>query len=362
LGLKADSLEATEAPRHPSLHVTLTTMKLTHSTMPSAVAHSGFTVIELLVTLGVIALLMALLVPAVQSTREAARRVQCTNHLHQIGVALENFHANTGKLPAGSNKASNDQGQYVSNNLASHVELLPYLDQKPLFDQFDRSEDGFGIVHDPPTSNVNEALLPMGVTVYMCPSDVTTEPRCNYRISSGTSPGTHETIPKSSEGALQGFRSRFGRRDAEFVDGKSYTTAFAEKLAGDRDPSRITPWRDLVNVDYTPNNMLLPDDALNACGAPLDPQAAHYSFDGTTWVLSGYRQTWYNHVLTPNSAVLDCTSSEYAQGAFTARSLHPGGVNVLFADGSGRFIASTINLAVWRALGTINGGEAVSLE
>jgi prepilin-type processing-associated H-X9-DG protein len=104
------------------------------------------------------------------------------------------------------------------------------------------------------------------------------------------------------------------------------------------------------------------DEVMQTCSGPLDPQWPHFSFGGTTWVLSGPSQTWYNHVLTPNSAIPDCAESVDWQGAFTARSLHPGGVNVLFADGSVRFTSSSIDLAVWRALGTINGGETVSQE
>lgn len=323
----------------------------------------GVTIVEVLVTLGIISLLMALLLPAVQSARELARGATCLNNLHQIGAALESCNSAAGKYPPASVVASNSQGQHLSNNLSPHVVLLPYLDQAALYEEFNRDEQGSGIDQDPPTSALNSRLLSQSVTVFECPSDASSSPRCNYRICAGTSPFMHETTPRSPTAALQGYRSLLGRRDAEFPDGSSHTVAFSERLSGDRDVIHYTPWRDLASVQTFGQSLATPDDALNTCNRPMDPNPRHFSFVGTTWVLSGYPQTWYNHVLPPNSSIPDCTDgSPMSAGAFTARSLHTGGVNVLFADGSARFRSGQIDLAVWRALGTVDGGETTDGE
>lgn len=167
----------------------------------------------------------------------------------------------------------------------------------------------------------------------------------------------HSTVGTQSR-ALQGYRSLLGRRDADFRDGKSNTTAFSERLSGDRDSGHYTPWRDVVSVNPGPPGLLTPNDAMAACRWPVSVAPVHFSFGGTTWALSGYSQTWYNHVLPPNSDTPDCVDGgPFGHGAFTARSLHRGGVNVLFADGSGRFTNESIDLDAWRALGSVAGGE-----
>lgn len=337
-------------------------MKRPQFVRPS-VTRSGVTIIELLVVLGIVSLLLALLLPAVQVARESARRTACGNHLRQMGIASAAFEASETRYPGGAVKTA-PISKVQSNNLSPHVQLLPYLDQQALYDQFDASENGLGVRQDPPSSKVNAALLGRELAIYVCPSDASEGPRCNYRISAGTSPWLHETLPKSPTGALQGYRTLKGRKDADFPDGKSNTTAFAEKLSGDRDPGRYTPWRDLASVQAGGMGLLTPDDAVKACARPVDKDPKHFSFGGTTWALSGYPQTWYNHVLPPNARIPDCVDGGEPEGhgAFTARSLHPGGVNVLFADGSVRFIASSVDLPVWRALGTVAGNETVALD
>lgn len=330
---------------------------------PTASNRDGFTVTEVLVSLGIVSILVALLLPAIQMARESARRAACINNLHQIGIALENFNSATGRYPAASVVAANTQGQQISNNISPHVMLLPYLDQTSLFEEFNRDEQGGGIAQDPPSSTLNSQLMAKSVGVFECPSDGSASPRCNYRICAGTSPFLHETPPGSPDAALQGFRSLFGRRNAELVDGSSQTVAFSERLTGDRNSTHYTPSRDLASIQTFGQAIISPDDAQNACGQPMNPNPKHFSFVGTTWVLSGYPQTWYNHVLTPNSSIPDCTGGDpMSPGAFTARSLHSGGVNVLFADGRVRFTNDRIDQAIWRALGTASGSETAAEE
>lgn len=308
--------------------------------------------------MGILSLLIGLLLPAVQSAREAARRASCQSHLHQIGIALENFHSVRGRFPSASVVSVDSSGRQITSNLSPHVELLPYLDHKSLYSEYEPEETNAGLDQDPPTSTANSPLLFTPVPVYSCPSDDSSAVRCNYRISAGTSPWLHTSTFVGPNAALQGFRSTRGRKDAEIIDGKSHTASFAEKLSGDRNPSVYTPWRDLLSVNPV-NTFTTPDDAMNGCGQPIAGAPVHFSFGGTTWVLSGYPQTWYNHVLSPNSAIPDCVDgTPMGMGAFAARSLHPGGVNVLLLDGQVKFTSARIDLTIWRGLGSIDGGEA----
>jgi prepilin-type processing-associated H-X9-DG protein len=322
-------------------------------------SRSGFTVVELLVSLGVVSLLAGLLLPAVQSARGSSRRVTCTSRLKQIGIASEAFYAQHLKSATGAIPFTDPRtGHSGDLNIARHVRLLPFLEQAGLAAQFNYEENGRGISDDPPTSTVNGDLLATRVAVFECPSDSTAAPRNNYRVCQGTTSGLHETLPPYGPNAsLRGFA--VAKREADFRDGKSHTAAYAEKLAGDRNQNVYTPWQDLVYVLPYPRPFKHPDDAMEGCTQPLPAMPDHASYGGTTWVLNGYSQTWYNHVLTPNSDIPDCSTGPEGTGAYSARSLHPGGVNVLFADGSVRFIGDSIDLVVWRALGSIAGGEVV---
>ncbi|MFG0333037.1 MAG: DUF1559 domain-containing protein [Maioricimonas sp. JB049] len=326
-----------------------------------AVARGGFTAVEVLVSIGIMSLLVALLLPAVQSARESARRTTCMNRLKQIGAAAEAFYADnrgyaTGVIPfrAQSGPARGDV------NYSPHVQLLPYLGLSELADQFNEDEDGSGLNHDPPSSAFNGALLRTHVTLFACPSDSGLHPRNNYRVCSGTSPHFQGAFPPyDSNSPLPGYRTLVTRSDAAFRDGKSQTAAYSEKLSGDGDPEHYTPWRDAVHVTSYPNHFLRPDDVREGCAIPVPASPRHFSFHGSTWVLSGFTQTWYNHILPPNSEIPDCISGLEGAGAYSANSLHRGGVNTLLADGAVRFVAEDIDLAIWRALGSIAGGEVV---
>ncbi|MBX3444075.1 MAG: DUF1559 domain-containing protein [Planctomyces sp.] len=328
---------------------------------------TGFTIVELLVSIGVISLLLGLLLPAVQRARGAAHKLSCGNNLRQIGIAEEAYFATHRRYATGAMPYHVWNTDIVGTlNISPHVQLLPYLDQAPLYERFDFTEQGRGLEFDPPTSPVNAALLETRLAVFECPADPVAAPRNNYRISNGTASGTAESYLKGPEGAHLGFQSIFGsQRDAAFRDGKSQTATFAERVAGDRNPDVYNPATDLAHVRLPgPDDWIhLPGAMAEVCQQLAPPQPEHSSFVGSTWVLSSFSQTWYNHVLEPNSAIPDCNgarpSAGAPTGAYTARSWHPGGVNVLFGDGGVKFVSSSIDLTIWRALGSIAGGEVV---
>lgn len=316
---------------------------------------SGATLLECLIAIGILCILFALVAPAVQQARAAARRTLCSGKLHQLGVAMESFHATNGRYPAGGVLAARSKGRSISKNAAPHVHLLPYLDQKPLYDEFNWEELGAGQDGEPPSSTFNAKLINTSIPVFECPSDSSIGPRNNYRISCGTSPGYFEFGRGTENQALRGFRSLFGRDDNNFVDGKSHTAAFSERVVGDQVPATYTAWRDVLDIPAT--NVRTPDEALVVCrGAVVEP-IKHRSFAGATWVLGGYMQSFYNHVVGPNSPIPDCNPEG---GSIAARSLHVGGVNALFVDGAVHFIGSDIDIRAWRAIGTVDGAERAS--
>ncbi|OYV78005.1 MAG: hypothetical protein B7Z73_19840, partial [Planctomycetia bacterium 21-64-5] len=159
------------------------------------------------------------------------------------------------------------------------------------------------------------------------------------------------TDPGNGTGAFVHGRSV---RPAEFLDGLSNTAMFSERVMGGRGAYR--PYSDyLVSLP----DICTTSDAIGTCSS-LATGGLYDAYAGATWLFGGWRQTWYNHLFTPNSPVPDCNANPIAsgggRGAYTARSYHPGGVNSAMADGSARFVSQDIDLSVWRALATRGGG------
>lgn len=328
--------------------------------------NSGFTVVELLVSLAVVGLLLSLIVPAVQSARERSRQVQCLNNLKQLGTACQNFESARRVIPSYLGRSPVSNPGPVGSNISVQAQLLPYLDQHPLYDRIDKRENGSGMATDPPGSEHNSELLTTAVPVFACPSDSVDSGEVSYRGCTGTTPGVHATIPETDVGAAKiGAFIRFdGLRFSMMKDGLSQTVLFSERLVGDHDDSVLTPSGDIADMSQVPPqgwSYLYPNDAVTRCRFVTSADAPHWSHAGSTWLLSGYTQTLYNHVLAPNSAIPDCGSGDGVgfHGAVSARSYHTGGVNVVFADGAARFVSEDVDLGVWRALASIRGEEVV---
>lgn len=327
--------------------------------LKTAVGAGGFTVIELLVVIGVVGLLLGLLLPAVQAAREAAWRTDCSNRLRQVGLALHNYadlwH---GTIPPALERhlRGYPNGVLVPRNLSPQARLLPFVDQTPLWVSIDLSEtgDGAGSGVDPPASEVNAPLLTRRVPAFECPADSVPPGGTSYRMCKGTTPGFAQT-----EGDFPN-RSRVGvaRFDGfplnRVTDGLSNTACFAERAVGDRNPQAYDSWRDRVLLDRT--SLGTPDEIAAACRLRPGDVRSHQSYDGASWLLTAYHLTLYNHVLPPNSTTPDCRIANFS-GAFSARSLHPGGAHLLLCDGSVRLAAESIAVAPWRALATPDDGD-----
>ena len=334
----------------------------------------GFTLIELLVVIGVISLLMALTLPAVQAAREAARRAHCQNNLRQLGIAVHAYHDGNACFPIGVTNhyydwrdvRKNPRPLDYSGEFSIHVRLLPFLDQAALYHaiNFDAGTSsgfhGFPLPEDRFMYAAQATAIHTGVGVFLCPTDGRRFPAgVNYRGNEGI--GVSE-IPSSfhPDGGSGLFSPLILTRASSVVDGLSHTAAFSERPQGSGkrplDPQRDF-YADLAGHPGTGDDLIL------ACriSARARDEDRGFSQTGNHWFWTGHDQTGYLHTQVPNGPVPDCLLSAIrtAPGLATARSDHPGGVNVVMGDGSVRFVVDTIAQAAWRALGTRAGGEVV---
>lgn len=308
----------------------------------------AFTLVELLVVIAIIGILVALLLPAVQAAREAARRMQCGNNMKQMGLAMHNYHDTYKTIPLGDVNGS-------TNPVSAHARLLPYLEQINVYTLVD-----FNVPYNHANNNAARNTV---VPSFICPSDpsklpITLGGRNNYYWNAGNGVVMYASgatgQPPSNGIIYHNTVIRF----ADVTDGLSATAAFGEKLTGDGSNGISSPRTDTFQPGTYPNNA---DEATAQCNAVdvTNLSMQGYSNVGGPWLQQYHSTNQYNHVLPPNGR-----SCMYPPGriATTANSQHPGGVQVTLCDGSVRFVASTIDILTWRALGSRDGGESVGLS
>jgi prepilin-type N-terminal cleavage/methylation domain-containing protein/prepilin-type processing-associated H-X9-DG protein len=314
---------------------------------------SGFTLIELLVVIAIIGVLIALLLPAVQAAREAARRAQCTNNLKQLGIALHNYHDTIGALPLGRTVPQQD-------SYSVQARMLSFMEQTTL-----QSALNFDLGWSNPS---NITAYRASVASFLCPSDAKEVPggrlwgATNYRANEGTSV-VMWFGPSDTSGVNVGMPAPNGLffsneliKLAHITDGTSNTAAFSEHIKGDFDNNVATEKADTFWPQTYPANA---DEAVQQCRAMnwMDLSFQRVSDVGAPWVYGYHSTSSYWHSGPPNTRSCMFPPSRIMT---VATSMHPGGVNVCFADGSVKFIKDSVNLATWRALGTRAGNEVVS--
>jgi len=308
----------------------------------------GFTLVELLVVIAIIGILVGLLLPAVQSAREAARRMQCGNNLKQFGLALHNYESAYKRMPAGRSP----------RGLSTHAQLLPYLEQSSVYAMIN-----FNVTWDHVD---NTAARAVKLPTFNCPSDpVSVVPDgwagTNYRSNQGSGI-LNALVPALSSDPNFGYPNPNGPfipltylKMSSINDGLSNTAAFSEHGKGDFSNAISTA----SDTFWPRTNPTTPDEAIRDCRAidPLDLQYQRNSNVGAPWLQGSHSTSNYFHVAPPQSR-----SCMFPPGRIstTAKSYHTGGVQVARCDGSVSFVPQSIDLLLWRALGARDDGAVTA--
>ena len=339
------------------------------------VRRAGFTLIELLVVIAIIAVLIALLLPAVQAAREAARRAQCLNNLKQIGLAVNNYESSVGALPMTMALVGAGNTVAYDTGWSAQARILPFLEGNTLF-----NAANIGIFKEDPS---NTTVIKLTVAAFICPSEIKPTPSTHdYGVSGVTNYGFcggDWFVWGGFNGPMnrQAFGPNRSRRLAEISDGLSNTLVVSEvKAYQGASNCRFTTLPSVNDPNNIPSPLadpftVAPEYDNGGC-MTLNQLEFHTEWSDGHVHTGGFTTAW-----APNKAIigrvtypgldLDLNGKNEEEGgptfaAINARSYHPGGVNALFADGSVKFIKSTVNGLTWRALGTVAGGEIVGAD
>lgn len=374
---------------------------------------AGFTLVELLVVIAIMGILVALLLPAVQAARESGRRSQCVNNLRQMALATLNYESTHDVLPPGRllpdwTRNGKSQISYTNYNAVDqtnprewtgfhsvHCRILPFMENGNIYEliDFSRAQVLRMTISGEPYS-INYTAYAQAEGIFLCPSDANTErvvSENNYRYNfggstpyAGANASYQQNVHNGENGGLPvlgngAFTAGKGLSLASFTDGTSHTAFWSERDKGSGlNPAGALPTlTDIVTIAGR-RDEIIPRDAFFKECSEYKPSVSTFNFMsagrwlvGTDWSngwpFAAYDSTMYNHVAPPNWEHIDCgnwssipdTPGEHA--IIAARSSHPGIVNTAFGDGRVASIAEDIDLMLWRALGTRNGGEVAQV-
>ena len=379
---------------------------------------SGFTLVELLVVIAIIGILIALLLPAVQSAREAARRMQCTNNMKQLALGAHNYYDANKAFPMPTGYRGGCTNCPPTGGFSVHALLLPFIEQVPMYDNIAYAIhiDGGTVVDWRGGTELHRIMPPCQeaaatpISAFRCPSDggeqktsafcvyeggyydregnwvqdTGTDP-CetatnNYMFCNGSGTGYAYDSTVMTDGL---FSMRKSRRFAQITDGSSNTIMLSESIIGDctltngePDPmkpyqrtaySRAATWRGLTTAaDWggwgaeggVPGlSGIYADDNLDIASLCSSSITAWYGWRGYTWIVGKAHATGFTTFTAPNPMHPDW-GAHFGSGFFAARSRHTGGANAANADGSVNFVTNSIDRKSWQRMGAMSDGGA----
>lgn len=311
----------------------------------------GMTLIELMVVIAIISVLMGLTLVAVQSAREASRRLQCQNNLHQIGIALANYESAYGALPSALAHCPTSIYPTLDYFAGPSFHILPFMQESSAW----REIQDFAAADQ-------KAILP-APRIFQCPSD---ELALRSTASYTFNEGVRATVGQSGAKNLGAFTLYASTPLNAFTDGLSQTAFASERLVGTFVNSATASEETAVGrfprdaaylhlgAFISPENV---NEWTNTCATVSNPWKWHVVQGALFWTV---QDSFYNHILPPNTTVGDCIAFATSPnlGLKSARSHHPGNVVVLWGDSRVSVVSNSIDYHAWRAVGTRNGGEA----
>ena len=346
----------------------------------------AFTLVELLVVIAIIGILIALLLPAVQAAREAARRMQCTNNLKQIGLALHNYHDALKAFPksrmmdATAANTDTSTGNWSYNGHSVHEFLLPYIEQTAMYDRIEWTLHGHNqwqtLAQNAANGHPDGGARLTAISAYRCPSatpPATIQLPVNYVFCMGTRPSSNE---QTTNGIFNKHWNGVFKNIGAIADGTS-NTLFASEI--------VSTGGTRLHLDFVRQGVQLPTGLANNTDMPHSLTATQTTIEAAikqweldciaittpgpiahtalNWARPTMTYSLFNCLLPPNPNSPYCSTNGTASahdGTINApaRSYHTGGVNAALADGSVQFVSSTVNMTAWQAAGNVNDGQS----